>query len=473
MSHALWATWWHGGGTHLTVTGYRQAGRIAKAIVTTAEQAYADPDPNSQRTAHRMLLRLVRVREDSTDTAQAIERSLLVHGLPDPRMAQQVITVFTDARLLTLDRDTARISHEALLRAWPRLRGWIDNDREWLRRHQQLTDDAHVWEQSGRDPSLLYRETRLAALRQRAAESSTGATDPDPLHDAHLGAVQRAFVDASITQELKEHTREKRRRRRLRSLVVALTILLITSLTASAIAYVQNRRARAQFVLAVANGLHTDEPTLSTQLMILAARLSSPDATQTLSANLIDSTRHRVWTAIPDAEAATIAFTALPHDENPILASSGPQGTTVLWDYSSGLAKYTSTQIANQPTAPPGHRTLVNHISTASSGTAIASTAVNDPTVTLWRGPFLYLSHPAEYIYRPHPAVSVSIPGEPKGHDRTPRPEQRREHHRCREKSVPYPTALARPVDHPGRRHRRNTLHPYGITSATAIYREQ
>ncbi|MGW2048353.1 nSTAND1 domain-containing NTPase [Streptomyces sp. NPDC001858] len=40
------------------------------------------------------------------------------------------------------DRDP--LVHEALLTAWPRRRGWIDEDRERLRTHRRLTEAARA-----------------------------------------------------------------------------------------------------------------------------------------------------------------------------------------------------------------------------------------------------------------------------------------------------------------------------------------
>ncbi|WP_343245356.1 hypothetical protein [Streptomyces yatensis] len=36
------------------------------------------------------------------------------------------------------------LAHEALIAAWPRLREWIDDARERLRLHRQLTEVAHT-----------------------------------------------------------------------------------------------------------------------------------------------------------------------------------------------------------------------------------------------------------------------------------------------------------------------------------------
>jgi ABC-type cobalamin/Fe3+-siderophores transport system ATPase subunit len=54
--------------------------------------------------------------------------------------ASAVFDAVAHARLITVDEDAAEITHETLLRAWPRLRGWIDADRAGLYVPQQLTE---------------------------------------------------------------------------------------------------------------------------------------------------------------------------------------------------------------------------------------------------------------------------------------------------------------------------------------------
>jgi hypothetical protein len=49
------------------------------------------------------------------------------------------------------------VSHEALIRGWPRLRRWLDEDRVGLRLHRRITEAAQEWERSDRDSDLLYR----------------------------------------------------------------------------------------------------------------------------------------------------------------------------------------------------------------------------------------------------------------------------------------------------------------------------
>src|SRR2546428_11728446 len=102
-----------------------------------------------------------------------------------------VVHTLADARLVTTSvedrtgRQAIEISHEALIRAWPRLRGWIDDDRAALRIHRRLTEAAQEWQERGHDADVLYRGARLAAAREWRNASRS------------LNALEREFLDAS------------------------------------------------------------------------------------------------------------------------------------------------------------------------------------------------------------------------------------------------------------------------------------
>ena len=65
-------------------------------------------------------------------------------------------------RLVTSDDGVVEIAHEALARAWPRLRGWLDDDVEGQRILHHLSAAADTWDSLGRPTSELYRGVRLA-----------------------------------------------------------------------------------------------------------------------------------------------------------------------------------------------------------------------------------------------------------------------------------------------------------------------
>ncbi|MFF7690140.1 hypothetical protein ACFZB6_28850 [Streptomyces syringium] len=266
LSHVLWATWLRRAGSRLTVAQYRAVGGIAEAIKTTADDTYDGLDRQGKEAVRLMLPRLVRVGEDSADTAQPVDRSALLHGLSDTPAAQRAIDRFTRARLLTLDHDSARISHEALLRAWPRLTQWVDADRDWLRARQRLAADARAWELAGRESSLLYRGTRLAAVRERAESSPAGAVEAD--------SVVAEFVDASWRQE----RRGVRRARIAVAFLMALVVLATSGLIGSVIFQQRAERAGerdlARYLAAEAEGLRGQQPGLAKQLSLISYRMN-------------------------------------------------------------------------------------------------------------------------------------------------------------------------------------------------------
>ncbi|MFG3405876.1 hypothetical protein [Streptomyces sp. NPDC048142] len=262
LSHVLRATWQEDGGTRLTVSGYLAAGGIRGAIAQTAERVYTEELDDDGRIALRtMLLRLVRVGQDAADTAQPVRRSALLSGLPKPEAAQRAIQALVKARLITLDHDTARISHEALLRAWPRLREWVDTDRAWLRDRRQLADDAAAWEQAGRDSSRLYRGNRLAVVRERAARAPGVAVLEPELAE---------FLDASWRQE----RRGTRRLRIALAIFIALAVLASAGLVGVAVFQRQAEQAHqrdlARYLAAETENLRDLQPGLAKQLSLLS-----------------------------------------------------------------------------------------------------------------------------------------------------------------------------------------------------------
>jgi hypothetical protein len=147
LSHALLETWQHRSGATLTVDGYLTAGGIRGAVATTAEACYQALDPGEQAIARQVLLRLVTVEEGTEPTRRRVDRAELLEGRPAEEATRiaGMLDRLAAARLVTMDRETVEVTHEALLGAWPRLRDWLRDDRDALRIHRQLTDAARIW----------------------------------------------------------------------------------------------------------------------------------------------------------------------------------------------------------------------------------------------------------------------------------------------------------------------------------------
>ena len=148
LSHALLTTWDRARHAKLTIADYEATGGIQGAVAGTAEEVYAELTPAQQDLARQIFIRLVHVADDTTDTRRRVSLDELPSGQVD---AERVLDCFIGKRLITADEHEAQITHEALLRAWPRLRGWIDADGEGLRIHRQLTVAAEVWRDADHD----------------------------------------------------------------------------------------------------------------------------------------------------------------------------------------------------------------------------------------------------------------------------------------------------------------------------------
>src|SRR5439155_7523171 len=88
------------------------------------------------------------------------------------------------------------VSHEALIRGWPRLRRWLDEDRAGLRLQRRITETAEEWQRSNRDDDLLFRGARLIQAQEWCAR-----------HEVELNQLEREFLNASIA--LKQHLAEQ------------------------------------------------------------------------------------------------------------------------------------------------------------------------------------------------------------------------------------------------------------------------
>lgn len=167
LSHALLETWKHREGAEMTLVGYIRTGGIRGAIAQTAENVYQKRlRAEQQDVARRIFLRLTEIGE-AQDTRRRAQYNELITNEHDGKIVDAVLLVLTDARLIVVDANAdgnekiIQVTHEALIREWPLLREWLDESRDSLRIHRQITTDTLTWQRSENDPDLLYRGARL------------------------------------------------------------------------------------------------------------------------------------------------------------------------------------------------------------------------------------------------------------------------------------------------------------------------
>lgn len=186
LSHALLETWKRRRGRRLTLHGYAEAGGVRGAIARTAEAVYQQLPAPHQAIARNVFVRLTALGEGSQDTRRRADLAELTPDHAQRAGVDAVLQTLADARLIVKDTHTAEVAHEALIREWPTLRGWLDADREGLRLHRHLTEAATEWDKRGRKPEDLYRGTRLVQAQEWVNT-----------HTDQLSAAERAFLQAS------------------------------------------------------------------------------------------------------------------------------------------------------------------------------------------------------------------------------------------------------------------------------------
>ncbi|MBP2040552.1 nSTAND1 domain-containing NTPase [Streptomyces avidinii] len=323
VSHALLATWRQREGATLTVAGYERTGGIQGAIARTAEEVFTRLYPAEQNTLRRVLVRLVHVADGTGATRRRMSRTALMEQLADAGPAAAALDTFVRARLITMDSDSVEITHEALLHAWPRLRGWIRADRAGLLIHQQLAHAAAEWEREGRDPSALHRGTRLDTARAWADE-----------HDgrSRLGSLEAAFLRAS--QEAHDsRERQAGRQVRLRQWMLAtLVVLLVLAVGAGGLAHQQRAGALGQERVARSRALALQSAALASgrpeASMLLAGEAYRASATSEARGALL-STQSQPFIARLGGHGGPVNAVAFAPG-NDTLATAGSDGTVML-----------------------------------------------------------------------------------------------------------------------------------------------
>jgi energy-coupling factor transporter ATP-binding protein EcfA2 len=247
LQFTLLKLWEHRERNWVTWEAYRRLGGGRLALARSADEFYESLIPEDQTTARRILLRMVRPGEGLEVTSNRIRREALYRAGEARDRINRVLDKLVQARLVHLvagdtpEDAQVEVAHEALVRNWPRLVDWLEDERETMRRRLRLTAAAEQWEAVGRDPGALWLGSALdEALRYE---------DLNELEAAFVAASQAAVeqerrAEEAIRQRELEQARalaeeKTRSARRLRGLTIALVVALLFALGAGVFALAQ------------------------------------------------------------------------------------------------------------------------------------------------------------------------------------------------------------------------------------------
>ncbi|MCO5198846.1 MAG: hypothetical protein M9941_13965 [Anaerolineae bacterium] len=171
LSHALLETWKRRRGVTMTLGGYRDAGGVEGAIARSAERTLQNFSEEQIADAELVFLSLTELGEGSEDTRRVATLDELAQKTGSRNSLDPILQKLVEARLITVSQQEVEVAHEALIRRWPRLHGWLEENRDHLRFERQLMLDAQEWLRLERDTGALYRGARLVQANEWMEEN--------------------------------------------------------------------------------------------------------------------------------------------------------------------------------------------------------------------------------------------------------------------------------------------------------------
>jgi WD40 repeat protein/DNA-binding SARP family transcriptional activator len=366
----------------LELTAYRELGGVGGAIASRAERLYATLDDAERVAVRRMFERLVVVGTEGEPTRRRAARTEL-SGLGADQSVDTVIDQWAQARLLTLDRDprtrvpTVELAHEALLRQWPRLQGWIEENREAIMALGRLREAAGTWVELGRDPGALWRGARLEITLDDAGLQHVDLPEPE----REFLQTSKDARDRERREAVERIARQARANRWLRWQRAAIAGALVVALVGGFIALDQRRQAEQERREASARELAA---------AAVASIPVDPERSILLALSAIEETRSHGEQVLPEAvEALHRAVTA----SRVVLRVPGvgggldwsPDGTVFVTEgpEESGLVDIRDAGTGASIRSFQGHDDDVNDVTFSDDGSMFA-TSGDDGAVAVW-----------------------------------------------------------------------------------------
>ncbi|MCA2699705.1 MAG: WD40 repeat domain-containing protein [Microcystis sp. M179S2] len=181
LEFALTELWQRRQGQQLTHLAYTEIGQVQGALARHANEEYDKLSEAQREQMRRIFIQLVRPGEGTEDTRRLATKAEL--GAVNWALVKQL----ADARLVVTSRseeaqvETVEVVHEALIRNWGELRGWMDTDRVFRAWQERLRGAMGQWQKTQGDEGSWLRGAALAEaeeqLKQRPEDISQSEQD--------------------------------------------------------------------------------------------------------------------------------------------------------------------------------------------------------------------------------------------------------------------------------------------------------
>ncbi|TAF50762.1 MAG: hypothetical protein EAZ61_11995 [Oscillatoriales cyanobacterium] len=188
----------------LTKAHYETAGGLVGALEKQASKVYAqcDGDAVRQGLVQRIFLELVQPGVETEDTRRRVRKSELVSEVHPLALVEAVLAELVVARLVVTDEsEVVDLAHEALIRHWEMLRGWLEKHRKHLPLLRELREDARQW----------AADKREAKYWLRGADLETALRLLEPYRElGYLDRVTCEFIEGSQESWIAEETEKEK-----------------------------------------------------------------------------------------------------------------------------------------------------------------------------------------------------------------------------------------------------------------------
>jgi hypothetical protein len=187
-------------------------GGAGQALTKSADEFYKGlKTPQKQIVMKRIMLRLAWASEGAEILRNRVRRHELQQAAGTPEQVDEVLRELVESRLVRLTKDELspdskespddqfEVTHEALIRNWFRLVGWLQDAGEDLRYRVRLRSAAQQWVAYNRDPGGLLGGTLL--------DVAMSYPDLDKIETEYVNA-SRLAVEKAEHEQKAAHERE-------------------------------------------------------------------------------------------------------------------------------------------------------------------------------------------------------------------------------------------------------------------------
>lgn len=217
----------------LTLEAYKNLGGLEGAIGSRAETVFTDLPSQAQGAFDPLCKQLVTLQEGGEPTRRRASYATVTRSADSKTLVDALVS----ARLLTADQSPSgeriiSVAHEALLRHWPRLVSWVDNNRLFLDTRTRIASRISEWtEKNKSDDYLIPRGPNLST-----AESILAG------HLSSLDPLEVVYIEKSIAR-VREYDQKKLRTARM--ITAGAVVLCLIAVAGGIVAMLAKREAQA------------------------------------------------------------------------------------------------------------------------------------------------------------------------------------------------------------------------------------